>query len=344
MKSLTLILSTILLTICSADLLVGQETTDKSGTTAAQFLKIGVGAQAMGVGGAFVAATDDVYSLYWNPAGITKVSRVTFAGAYTQWFADITHQFFGLVLPIDGSSAVGFHAIFLNIDPIEITTIDRPHGTGEFFDANDLAVGVSYARRLTNLFAMGITGKYLQQSIYNESAGTFAFDIGSMLDVPWWGIKLGMHFSNFGGKLQLDGRDLIREFDMNPNNTTNIGVEKRLQTEPWELPINFRVGLAADVMGGEESPMDSEINRLSISIDGNHPVDSPEFINLGVEYSYQDLVTARFGYRMKPDNSKLFYGAGLKMPISDAFLTLDYALASYDELDYINIISMCISF
>lgn len=344
MKPLTLILSMILLIFCSTDLLVGQGNTDKSGTTAAQFLKIGVGARAMGVGGAFVAAANDVYSLYWNPAGITKVSRVTFAGVYTQWFADISHQFFGLVLPVNGSSAVGFHAIFLNVDPIEITTIDQPHGTGEFFDASDLAIGVSYARRLTNLFAIGITGKYLQQSIYNESAGTFAFDIGSLLDVPWRGIKIGMHFSNFGGKLQLDGRDLIREFDMNPNNTLNVGVETHLQTEPWELPINFRVGLAVDVVGGEESILNSEFNRLSIFIDGNHPVDSQEFTNLGVEYSYQDLIAARLGYRAERDNGKLFYGVGLKMPILDAFLTVDYALASYNELDYINVISISISF
>ncbi len=149
---------------------------------------------------------------------------------------------------------------------------------------------------------------------------------------------------DFGGKLQLDGRDLIREYDMNPNNTLNVGVETHLQTEPWELPVNFRAGLAVDILGGEESILNSEFNRLSIFIDGNHPVDSPEFTNLGVEYSFQDLIAARFGYRMGRDSRKLFYGGGLKMPMLNASLSLDYALASFDELDYIHVISTSISF
>ena len=102
----------------------GQEKSNKSGTTAAQFLKIGVGARAMGQGGSFVAQADDAYSLYWNPAGITKLKGVTFAAVHTQWFADITHQFFGLILPVNSNSAVGFQATVLNMDQIEITTID----------------------------------------------------------------------------------------------------------------------------------------------------------------------------------------------------------------------------
>ena len=205
--------------------------TNKSGTAAAQFLKIGVGARAMGLGGAIVASSEDAYSLYWNPAGITKVKRITLATSHTEWFSDIRHDFLSLVIPVTLTSSVGLNVVVLNMGDMEVTTIDDPHGTGEFFGASDIALGATYALRVTNFFSLGFTGKYIQQSIYNEKASTFALDVGSVLDVPFYGLRLGMNFSNFGGKLQMDGRDLTREFDLNPNNTLNVGVETRLKTE-----------------------------------------------------------------------------------------------------------------
>ena len=317
--------------------------TNKSGTTVAQFLKIGVGARAMGQAGSFVAHSDDVYSLYWNPAGITKVKNVAFAVVHTEWFADITHQFLGLVLPVNANSAVGFQATILNMDQIEITTIDEPHGTGEFYDAGDLAIGVSYAIKLTNFFAVGITGKYIQQKIYNESASTYAFDISSQLDVPFHGLKMGMNFSNFGGKMKMDGRDLIREYDLNPENTLNDGVETHLKTEPWELPVNFAVGLAVDLIGRNDAFLKMNDNEMTFSITGNHPADAKEFASFGVEYTFQNVVSLRSGYRLNRDIEKFYYGFGLKVPIPGAAFNFDYSVASFDELDNIHIFSASVS-
>jgi hypothetical protein len=328
-----------------AFLVQAQDSDNKSGSAAAQFLKIGVGARAMALGGAIVASTDDAFSLYWNPSALTKVSHVTVAGVYTNWFADIDHQFLGLVIPVNQSSVVGFQATLLTMDEMEITTINDPHGTGEFFEARDLAIGVSYAVRLTNYFSVGITGKYIQQEIYNEIASTFAFDFGSVLDVPFRGLKLGMRFSNFGGKLQLDGRDLTREYDLNPDNTLNVGVEARLKTEPWELPVVFQVGISGDLVGKSDAFVVSETNRLTLSIDGSHPTDSPEFASFGVEYMYNDLIALRTGYRLNRDVEKLFYGIGLQLPLaSTSKFNFDYAIASFDELDYVHIFSSSLSF
>ncbi|MBN2365059.1 MAG: PorV/PorQ family protein [Calditrichaeota bacterium] len=318
--------------------------TNKNGTVAAQFLKIGAGARAMGMAGAVVAIPEDPYALYWNPAIITTIHRPTLSGSHTQWFADIRHEFFSFILPVNNSSAVGFQVIILTMDDMEITTVDQPHGTGEFFGASDLAIGASYGIRVTDFFALGFTGKYIQQSIYNENAGTFALDIGSILNVPFYGLRLGMNFSNFGGKLQLDGRDLTREFDLNPNNTLNVGVESRLKTEPWELPVNFRVGVSMDMVGDQQNFFNSEMNRFTLSIDGNHPTDGDEFLAFGAEYAFRDILMLRGGYRLNRDVEKLFYGIGLNVPMTGAGFTFDYALASFDELDYIHIFSGSISF
>ena len=342
-KSIFILFITLCITVAQYPLWA-QSNSDKSGTTAAQFLKIGVGGRAMALGGSFVAQADDIYSLYWNASGITKVKGITFAAVYSNWLADISHQFFGLVIPISESSAIGAHAIVLSMDPVEVTTIDQPHGTGEFYDASDIAMGVSFATRLTNYFSLGITGKFIYQQIYNESASTFAVDISSSLDIPFYGLKLGMNFSNFGGKLQLDGRDLIREYDLNPGNTLNDGVETRLKTEPWGLPVNFAIGLSIQLIGDGESFLSSEKNHLTLSVTGNHPSDASEYASFGLEYILMDIVSLRGGYRMNRDLEKFFYGVGLKAPISGATFTFDYGLASYDALDYIHVFSIGLSF
>ena len=117
------ILSILCLLIIVSTIFAGESS--KNGTTAAQFLKIGVGARPMGMAGSYAAQSDDIYSLYWNPAGITKIKGISFTGVHTRWFADITHQFFGLVLPLNGSSSIGAHATVLNMDDIDARHVDR---------------------------------------------------------------------------------------------------------------------------------------------------------------------------------------------------------------------------
>ncbi len=316
------------------------EESNKSGSAAAQFLKIGVGGRAMALGGAVVASTDDPYSLYWNPAGLVKVTQPSLVAVYTDWFVDINHQFLGFVLPIDERSSFGLQATFLSMNEMEITTVAEPHGTGEYFEASDLAIGASYAVRLTDFFSLGLTGKYIEQSVYNESASTFAIDIGSTLDIPFHNMKLGMRMANFGGKMKLDGRDLTREFDLNPDNTLNVGVETRLKTEPWDLPV----GVAADLIGPEGAFMPTADNRLTMSFDGVHPTDSPEYAAIGLEYSYHDIIALRGGFKSNRDVEKFFYGVGLNIPLAGSSFRFDYGLASFEELEYVHIFSGIISF
>jgi hypothetical protein len=317
---------------------------NKAGTSSAQFLKIGIGARAMAMGGAFGALVDDASAMYWNPAGLVGVQRVAFFGSHLEWFADITHDFAGLAVPVGDNNVLGLSATLLNMGEIEITTIQEPRGTGLFYDASDVAVALSYARRLTDRFSVGLTGKFVYESIYNETASTFALDIGTRLETPFKGLKIGMHFSNFGGKLRLDGRDLIRAHDPNPRNTRNSGVESKLATEPWELPVNFRVGIALDIMGEQNAFITSAANRLTFAADGNHPNDGPETGNFGLEYSWRNTIYGRAGYRYNYDLEDLTYGGGLQIPLAKARLRLDYALAAFGELDDVHYFSFGFEF
>jgi len=316
----------------------------KVGTSAAQFLKIGVGARALALGGAYAGIADDVDALYWNPAGIVHVNTMSWTGTHTNWLADVKHQFTGLVVPMGQGASLGFSATFVTMDKVEITTESEPRGTGFYWDANDIAVGLTYARWMTDRIAVGVTGKYISQKIWNESASTFAVDVGTYLTTGYKGIVIGMCFSNFGGNMQLAGRDLIREYDYNPENSLNTGVDTRLFTQPWPLPVNFRVGLSMEVVGAGDRLYPSENSRLTVAVDGNHPNDDSEKVNCGVEYSWKEILFTRVGYGLGYDLMQFSYGLGLKVNISDARFSFDYALAPFQELGTIHYFTVGLSF
>jgi len=304
----------------------------KVSTAAAQFLKIGVGARAMGMGETFVAVANDATTIYWNPAGLTNIETTSLSVSHSQWFADIYHDFISMAIPLGRQGVVGLSAIALNVDEQEVTTIDQPDGAGIFYDVSDIAIGVSYARSLTDRFSTGITAKYIQQNAYNETARSVAVDIGTYLRTGYHGLSIAMCVSNFGGRMKLEGRDLIALVDINDQVDGNYRTDARLKTESWPLPLNFRVGIAMDIMGGVDPFFPSQHNRFTVAIDGNHPNDNEERINLGCEYSWKEIMFARAGYKINYDVEKWAFGGGLKFAIGRQKLAVDYAYVDFSDL------------
>ena len=152
----------------------------KAGTSAAPFLSIGVGARAIGMGEAYVGISNDALALYWNPGGLVFTEGVSFTTTHTEWFAGISHDFVGIAVPI-GNGTIGASATFLMSDEIEITTLLEPEGTGVYYDATDVSIGITYAHNLLNRFSVGITGKYIEQKLYNESGVVSSIIIAPLL-------------------------------------------------------------------------------------------------------------------------------------------------------------------
>ena len=312
----------------------------KVGTASAQFLKIGVGARAMGLGGSFTAIANDVSTLYWNPAGITNLQGFSFAVTHTEWFANISHDFVGLVYPLSSSDIIALNVIALNTGEQEVTTVTQPDGTGIYYDVSDLAIGLSYARALTDRFTVGVTVKYIQQNLYNESANTFAVDIGTYLRTGFHDLIIAMNMSNFGGSMQLEGRDLTTITDINNQVTGNYNPDALLKTEPWPLPLVFRVGVAMDLVGGNDPIVQSESSRFTLAIDGVHPNDNTEKVNIGGEYAWNENVFARIGYKINYDVEKWTFGIGLKLNLGGNQVGFDYALVDFNDLGKVSQISL----
>lgn len=316
----------------------------KVGTAAAQFLKIGVGARATGMGESFVAVANDASALYWNPSGITNITDLSVNVSHTQWFAELFHNYAGIVIPFGENGAVGVSAISLTTHEQEVTTVEQPDGAGVYYNVNDFAIGLSYARSLTDRFSVGITAKYIQQDAYNESANTLAIDVGTYLRTGFHNLIIGMCVSNFGGNMQLEGRDLIALADINKQISGEYNPDSRLKTEPWTLPLNFRVGIAMDIIGGTDPVFESESHHVTVALDGNHPNDNDERINIGGEYSWNETVYARIGYKANYDIEKWAYGAGVKLSIGTQRVGFDYALVDYHDLGKVSRLSVELGF
>ncbi len=314
----------------------------KTGTTAAQFLKIGVGARATAMGGAYVALASDASALYWNPSGIARLSGNEAILVHTEWLADISFDYGGVAINLGGFGTIGASLTVVSMGEMLVRTEKKPEGTGEYFNATDAAVALTYARSLTDRFAIGLNFKYIYQGIYHMNAQGFAFDVGTIFTTQFNGMRIGMNISNFGTKMQMTGKDAKIFVDINPEASgSNSTLPAYLETKAWSLPLMFRVGIAMD-------PIQTNYNRLTFAIDALHPNDNSERVNAGVEYAFREMVFLRGGYQSAwglDAEDGLTFGAGLRYKMGPAMsIKLDYAYTDWGRLANAQRLSLGIEF
>jgi len=182
----------------------------EAGTSAAQFLKLGAGSKAGAQAEAYTAAADDVYSAYYNPAGLTRLPASEFAAQHVNYFQDINYEFMAFALPFDkqdgaARQALGLSIYNLSATGLETRTQDTLLAQG-LFDASESAYAFSYAYRIRKNFGAGATLKYIREKIDTEAAGAVAMDAGlyykPLEDKP---LDIGFAVRNFGSKLNFGG-------------------------------------------------------------------------------------------------------------------------------------------
>jgi len=328
------------LMICGLFLIISMaHSFDKVGTTAAPFLKIECGARPVAMGGSFVALANDALGVYYNPAGFAEVQNLLVSGGHTRWFADLTYNYASCVIPTRKFN-VCLWGTFLSSGDMEITTIEEPEGTDQYYRYTDGLLSVSLSAFISEFLSVGVSGKYIQQSIFHESAATVAFDIGSIFRTPIKGARIGMCLVNYGGRMQLAGSDLIVQTDPWPDFRGNPDAEARLSTESFPLPMAFKLGLAWDLINTEGGLFDNKIHRFTIALDGIHPNDGKEKLQLGCEYGLYNTLFLRGGYKFNYDTQKYTVGAGINMQIGRRIISIDYAFVDMDVLDSTHRISV----
>lgn len=332
---------TCLLGFTTADL--NAQRVSKAGTTAAEFLKFGIGTRATGMGGAFVAVSDDASALYWNPAGIAGLEKNEIISSHSRWIGDLDFNYVGAVLNLDKIGHVGFSLTMLSMPEMLVRTEEFQDGTGETFDAADYSIGISYAGNVGERFSIGGTVKFIQQRIWHTSAQAFAVDIGSKFKTDFFGgMVIGATIYNFGTDMQMRGRDLRSFIDPDPTSDgNNDQVPVNLETDKWNLPLNFQFGVSL-------KPIDTRMHSLLVAIDALHPSSNYESINIGGEYGFQNRVFLRGGYEslfLKDREAGVNGGLGVHQVLFNSMLAkFGYGFKSAGRLGNIHTISLELQF
>lgn len=293
----------------------------RAGISTAQFLKIGVGGRASAMGDAFVAIANDVSALYWNPAGLSQFSENQVMFSHNEWLIDINHDFIGAVYHLDSDNSVGIGLTSLSMDKMKVTTEFAPFGTGEYFSFSDVAIALTYARKMTEQFSIGGTVRYIEETLDKLKMRGLLIDLGTFYWTGLGSTRFAVTVSNFGNDMAPDGEVLL------------IGQRSKSNWQSFSPPTMFRIGFALD-------PYEDEINKLTTSIQLNHPNDNSENFVIGAEYAYDNLFFLRGGYKFNVDEQNFSFGSGVSLPLSIAVVTVDYAFSNFTKLGSVHRFSL----
>jgi len=307
----------------------------RAGISAFQFLKIGVGARGVAMGESFVAVANDASALYWNPAGLVQFTADQAIAAHTEYVIDIKHDFFGLVYHLDDQNAVGASFVSLHMQDMEVTTETQPFGTGRYFSFGDVAMSVSYARKMTDQFSFGATVRYVDETLDVLHMRSVMVDLGTYY---WTGLgtaRFAVAISNFGA----DAAPTGSVTGMNGSTITSF--------QSFSLPTVFRLGFAME-------PYQVEDQRLTTSLQLNHPNDNSENLRLGVEYAFQNTFFVRAGVKRTigqpmfgedaTSEESFTLGAGFRVPVAFTTVDADYAYANFSRLGSVHRISVSFTY
>jgi len=301
-----------ILLISSVDLYAGR---DKVGTAGAEFLRIPIGARYVALGGAAIAYATGADALYWNPAGSALAERPTVAFSYLNYVAGITSNYIAAAYPLEDIGTIGVSLTYLSYGDIEITTEANPNGTGSNYSPFDAAVGLSYARVMTDRVTVGITGKMVSQTIDKVDASGIAFDVGFTYNTGYRGLKFGVVMRNFGPKMQFRGEGLdktateqdIPGLDQNRGTDDGSGNQRlQVESQPYNMPASINFGVSIDLMRNEQHAVMATADQAINNFSSNRT-------NMGLEYGFNNLFFVRGGYTstLASDNDIQVDGNGM---------------------------------
>jgi len=280
---------------------------------AAEFLKIGIGARPMGMGGSFVSIADDATAGYWNPAGLVQLrGREAMLMHASQFGGQLADNYGSVAIPLgneERNSAVGVSVIWLSVDDIQVTTGLQVDDQGNpiydesrirYDSAYDLGLLLSYARPFGDRWSGGVNLKLIRQSLVDAGS---SFGIGADLGIlfqprPGWGIGLEMD----------DITTTQLHWDSGRRETVSPTFTLGAHTTQGIPSLNGTITLGADAAMDLEGQEGDQFGFLP-----------------GMEYWYRQTVALRVG----ADQGSLTAGAGVRYKQ----FGVDYAYLDHEDLD-----------
>jgi len=274
------------------------------GGYAGAFLRMGVGARAIGMGNAFTSLADDVTAIYWNPAAISLVNKIQVGIMYGSLSYNQHFGFSGTIIPFqrskwygsyqkewDGLGAIAVGILYLRIGDIDGR--DENGLTTENFSDNEMAILVSYGKSfMGQIVSVGATAKYLYHLLAENSSKGFGFDLG-VLGNPIPNLRFGLVAQDILSSLTWDTASQHKDkFPL----SLRGGVS-------YSIPLQFRMrnyGRSKDSAQKVTVAFDITHNLKEDSI---HP-------HAGVEAYFSSFLGVRIGY----DNGRFTAGLSIFSP------------------------------
>jgi hypothetical protein len=309
-----------------------QERTDaKLAQTGLKFLSVGMGARQAALADAFTASEASSASMFYNPAGMARLGGIAdVAVGQVNWIADIKQNFATVAFsPFSGDYGVlGFSFQYSDYGDIQATIL--ANNSQGFLDVgtirpNAYAVGLGYARALSDKFSVGANVKYVRQDLGNGvTQATYVGTAGNYTDAVTVGNKNAVDVIafDFGILYRTGFKSLTLGMAVR-----NFAREVTYQKESFQLPLAFKLGVSMNVF--DLTGFNRETQALNITVDAEHPRDFPEQVKVGAEYVFMNMVSARVGYIGPADEHSISYGLGFQLAMAGTQFGLDYAYTPF---------------
>jgi len=313
----------------------------KIAQTGFQFLTVGTNAKAIALGEAFTTVENGVNSLFYNPAGMASTQSLFDASFNTMnWIADIKYISGGIGFNIaDGRYGVlglSFQSVdygeFLFTRVSTATDAGFEDITSGFPKPYAFSVGLGYSVQLSDKFSVGGQIKYVQQSLGKSEVPVYE-GINNLVGTEEKKYDLNVLAFDFGTLYKTGYKSLV--FGMV---VRNFSEEIKYEKESFQLPLTFRIGLSMDVFDFFESI--GKNHSLFVSVDAVHPRSFPEYISVGMEYGFMNMLFLRGGFVSGQDLYDFSTGFGVKK----FGLALDYSYTPYFEFKDIHRFSIGFAF
>ena len=285
---------------------------------AGEFIAIGVGGRAFGLGGAYVAVAGDVTAGYWNPAGLSRLNYPQFTLMHDEQFGGLINYDYGAVaFPAGANASLALSAIRLGVDNIANTSnawndlngnglpesneIDRSKIS--YFNAADWAFYLSYAKKSSEDFSYGANLKIIRRENGEAGATGIGFDVGAQYRLTDR-LTLGANAQDITTTLiawNTGTNELIAP-------TLKLGSAYRIDALDGQFTPAFDVD-----MRFEDRASASNAHIGAVSLD----------FHTGLEFDFRQVVAVRTGYS---DLGTFTIGAGVHLPKFD----IDYSFAKFD--------------
>jgi hypothetical protein len=305
------IVTTVLLVYASA----GAQTVAKY---AGEFMAIGVGGRALGLGGAHVALVNDVSAGYWNPGALARIEYPEAMIMHDERFGNlINYDFAAVAIPYGADASLGISILRLGVDGVPDTRAawTDMNGNGIFdasdqldyskisyFNTADWALYFTYSKQSSSTLQYGANVKLIRRSIADQSATGIGFDIGAIY-APHPNVLLG-----------INAQDI----------TTTLVAWSTGRNELVSPTLKIGGAYFFDFLGGRFAPaIDVDVrfeNRGFASVAHAGPVSFDP--HAGLEFDYKKTVALRVGYN---DVKQLSLGAGLHLRMLD----IDYSFSRF---------------